>query len=69
MPIYEYTCLDCETQFEKLVRSMTQTVEVHCPECGGTHVRKGWSLFGTGKVNGGQGAFAPAADACAPTGT
>ena len=69
MPIYEYTCLDCETRFEKLVRSMSQVVEVRCPECGGTHVKKGWSLFGTGQVAGGDGAMASAAGGCAPTGT
>ena len=38
MPIYEYTCKDCETQFEKFVRSMTAEVKVKCPHCGGTLV-------------------------------
>ncbi len=68
MPIYEYTCLDCETQFEKLVRSMSQANEVVCPECGGVHVKKGWSLFGA-RVNGGVGSLASAAGNCAPSGT
>jgi putative FmdB family regulatory protein len=44
VPIYEYTCQDCQTQFEKLVRSITAQVEVRCPQCGGTHVKKGWSV-------------------------
>lgn len=48
MPIYEYTCQDCHTCFEKFVRSMTANIEVKCPECGGSRVKKGWSLFGTG---------------------
>ncbi len=47
MPIYEYTCKDCGTQFEKLVRSFGASVEVQCPECGSAHTKKGWSLFGT----------------------
>lgn len=69
MPIYEYTCIECEAHFEKFVRSMGQVVEVHCPECGGTHVKKGWSLFGTGQVSGGDGMLPSASAGCAPTGT
>lgn len=68
MPIYEYTCNDCNTQFEKLVRSMTVPVEVRCPECGGTHVKKGWSLFGA-KLGSGLDSISAAASSCAPTGT
>jgi putative FmdB family regulatory protein len=69
MPIYEYTCQDCENQFEKFVRSMTAQVEVKCPQCGGTHVKKGWSLFGTGG-GGGLGQLAAAsASSCSPGGT
>ena len=68
MPIYEYTCGDCENQFEKFVRSMTAPVEVTCPECGGTHVKKGWSLFGTGG-SGGLGFASAAASNCSPGGT
>jgi putative FmdB family regulatory protein len=70
MPIYEYTCQDCSTQFEKLVRSMTASVEVKCPECGGTHVKKGWSLFGTGATGDGFGGLASApASSCSTGGT
>ena len=69
MPIYEYTCQDCETQFEKFVRSMTAQVVVKCPQCGGTHVKKGWSLFGLG-AGGGLGDLASAASSsCSPGGT
>ena len=68
MPIYEYTCTDCETHFEKLVRSMAQPADVRCPECGGAHVKKGWSLFGTGQVVTGDGGMASAPTGCAPTG-
>lgn len=70
MPIYEYTCRDCDTQFEKFVRSMTANVEVKCPHCGGTHVKKGWSVFGTGASEGGLGSLAAsAASSCSPGGT
>jgi putative FmdB family regulatory protein len=66
MPIYEYTCNDCETQFEKFVRSMNAEVIVKCPHCGGTHVKKGWSLFGTGVSMGG---FSAAAASSCDTGS
>jgi putative FmdB family regulatory protein len=70
MPIYEYTCTDCRAQFEKFVRSMTAQVEVQCPQCGGTHVKKGWSVFGTGKSDGAlSGLAASSAAGCSPGGT
>jgi putative FmdB family regulatory protein len=31
MPIYEYVCEDCQTQFEKLVLNKQQ--EIACPKC------------------------------------
>lgn len=68
MPIYEYTCQDCGTQFEKLVRSLTAPVEVTCPECGGTHVKKGWSIFGTGKRDSAAG-FTASGASCGPAST
>jgi putative FmdB family regulatory protein len=69
VPIYEYTCQDCESQFEKFVRSMTAQVEVKCPQCGSTHVKKGWSLFGTAG-GGGLGQLASASSSsCSPGGT
>lgn len=68
MPIYEYTCKDCNNQFEKFVRSMTAAVEVKCPDCGGTHVKKGWSLFGTSATDGGFGNLAASAASSCNTG-
>lgn len=70
MPIYEYTCQECEAQFEKFVRSINSSVEVKCPKCGGTHVKKGWSVFGTGGSDGGLGSLSVApSSACSPGGT
>jgi putative FmdB family regulatory protein len=57
MPIYEYTCQDCSARFEKFVRSMTAVVEVKCPQCGGTHTKKGWSVFGSGVSGGSLGSL------------
>jgi putative FmdB family regulatory protein len=69
MPIYEYTCQDCNSQFERFVRSMTANVEVKCPDCGGTHVKKGWSLFGTGAAAGMGSLFSSSASSCNTGGT
>ena len=70
MPIYEYTCRDCESQFEKFVRSMTTDVEVKCPHCGGVHVKKGWSAFATSNAASSLGGMAaPAASSCSTGGT
>ena len=70
MPIYEYTCTECNAQFEKFVRSMTAKAEAKCPNCGSSHTKKGWSLFGTGKADGGLDSLAASSAAsCGPTGT
>jgi len=70
MPIYEYSCLNCHTQFEKFVRSMAVAGEIQCPHCGSTEVKKGWSVFGLGKGAGVAGSFAaPAAGGCDTGGT
>jgi putative FmdB family regulatory protein len=37
MPLYEYNCLDCEREFELLVRGSDQP---HCPQCDGTRLAK-----------------------------
>jgi len=45
MPIYEYTCEDCEKVFEEL-RSMSQAdAPIKCAICGGTHTRRKLSVF------------------------
>ena len=37
MPLYEYTCRDCDSQFELLIRGSDQP---HCPKCEGTQLQK-----------------------------
>jgi putative FmdB family regulatory protein len=55
MPIFEYTCEDCGTAFEKLVRRAGQDA-VACPSCGQDHVKQELSTFAAH----GAGADAPA---------
>ncbi len=45
MPLYEYTCNDCQARFEVL-RSLGQSdAAVACPRCSGTNARKMISAF------------------------
>jgi len=49
MPIYEYTCNTTATLSLKSFVRLDYTARASAvPECGGTHVKKGWSLFGQG---------------------
>ncbi|MFM2001392.1 MAG: hypothetical protein RI963_818 [Planctomycetota bacterium] len=52
MPIYEYTCADCEQTVEVLVRSREEQTE--CPQCGGHQLNKEWSVPASPAVRGGQ---------------
>jgi putative FmdB family regulatory protein len=47
MPIFEYTCEDCGTSFEKLVRNSASSngAGVACPSCGEHHVKQELSTF------------------------
>ncbi len=44
MPIYEYTCVQCGREFEKLIFRTSDTVA--CPTCEGHDVKKKFSVFG-----------------------
>jgi putative FmdB family regulatory protein len=44
MPIYEYKCLDCGSQFEKMQKVSDSPLTV-CEKCSGT-LEKQWSLSG-----------------------
>lgn len=59
MPIYEFNCRDCNTPFEKFVRSFSAINEVACPDCGGHHVEKRISIFAS-SVQGGTIPLSPA---------
>lgn len=46
MPIYEFECAQCQTQFEELVRNATEEEDIVCPKCRGRDVRRLFSAFG-----------------------
>jgi len=44
MPVYEYRCLDCKGEFERIRPLSERTTEkVKCPECGSSRVERRWS--------------------------
>lgn len=45
MPIFEYSCEDCGTKFEKLVRRSAETTGLSCPSCGKDHLTQEYSTF------------------------
>jgi putative FmdB family regulatory protein len=58
VPIYEYQCKQCGDKFEKLVRSMSSTDAVRCPECGSEQTARALSVFavaGEGATKSGGG--------------
>lgn len=45
MPIFEYSCDDCGTKFEKLVRRSADADAMRCPSCGQDHLTTEYSTF------------------------
>lgn len=39
MPIYEYQCTECDTEFEEYLKKAGDPIE-GCPQCGSTKARK-----------------------------
>lgn len=66
MPIYEYSCSECEHKFERFVRSMNAQADVCCPKCGSDQVKKAFSVFGVS--NGTKSSVGSSSNSCAPTG-
>ena len=47
MPIFEYHCNDCGTEFEVLERSNNTDKPAECPSCGTHDTKKRFSAFAT----------------------
>ena len=45
MPIREFVCTECGTDFEKIVRASQSSAEIACPSCGGHQLEKKLSGF------------------------
>ncbi len=49
MPIYEFSCNHCETEFEVLIRADETP---HCPDCGDMKLEKKFSVPAAAHTNG-----------------
>ena len=47
MPIFEYRCDDCTTEFEVLQRVSDADTPPQCPNCGAVDPKKRFSAFAT----------------------
>lgn len=63
MPIIEYTCLDCLTDYEVLSGVSQEGEQLVCPSCGSTRSEKALSVFAAKVAQGGKPAPAPSAPA------
>jgi putative FmdB family regulatory protein len=45
MPIYEYTCPQCNGRFQKLVQGFGTPSNLQCPRCGNRNVQKAVARF------------------------
>lgn len=55
MPIYEYTCQDCQFRFDARRSIADADMPIACPKCGGMYPRRALSRFmvmGGGKSGG-----------------
>jgi len=64
MPIFEFACLDCGVDFEKLVRRADGISEVVCPVCNSRKIEEKISAFASIS----KGASAGSSGSCAPSG-
>lgn len=64
MPIYEFECLECSLEFEKLVRKAGAVSDVVCPACYSHRIDEKISTFAS-FVKGSSGV---PSGACAPSG-
>lgn len=61
MPIFEFMCKKCSTEFELLV---FPEEEVHCPQCNGAEVEKRYSVFGMVNVHSSGSSNSSACSTC-----
>jgi putative FmdB family regulatory protein len=59
MPIYEFVCKECDTQFEEMRLSSSAFTDISCPKCGTAKVEKTLSTFAPAVSGGGGSSSLP----------
>jgi putative FmdB family regulatory protein len=59
MPIFEFECLECGIEFERLLRNSGAASEVACPICGSSRVEQKLSTFASMSRGGSTSTCAP----------
>lgn len=68
MPIYDFSCMNCGADFDKLVRNAAAVSSVVCPDCQSDAVKKRLSLVASRSSTPSAGSAAASAAACSPGG-
>jgi putative FmdB family regulatory protein len=63
MPLYEYTCQDCNERFEVLQKIGEGPEGVQCPRCESGNIEKEFSTFAS-TSDSGSASFSSSAGAC-----
>ena len=63
MPLYEYVCKECGSEFEKMVRISQLDISPVCPSCGSDQTQKQISNFASRLVGQTAGASASTSSA------
>jgi putative FmdB family regulatory protein len=65
MPVFEYSCSDCDTSYEILHRGAEREDAIVCPSCDSRRYRKRFSVFAAATA--GAGGVSSCSDgSCAP---
>lgn len=62
MPIYEYRCRNCDSEFETLVS--VSTPQAQCPDCGSQELTRELSAFTSRAGDGAGSGFVPGGGCC-----
>jgi putative FmdB family regulatory protein len=63
MPLFEYVCLECGAEFEKLIMKNTEADDISCPACNSRKLEEKFSSFSAASSNGSS-----SLSNCAPSG-
>jgi len=54
MPIFEYHCLDCHAQFDRLCSADQRDASGPCPQCGSARTKRALSVFAVARSGAGR---------------